>query len=54
MDYKKIVAQVLGLSLLLGLTTSIVGCETAEPELEEEDTTIEEPLEEETEVETEE
>lgn len=32
MQYKKLTAKVLSLALLLGLTTSLVGCETPESE----------------------
>lgn len=44
MQYQKLTAKILSLALLLGLSTSIVGCETAE--VEEGGEEIEEPIEE--------
>lgn len=47
MQYKKFLLSVCGLALLLGLSTSLVGCETGE--VEEGGEEIEEPIEEEAE-----
>lgn len=47
MQYKKFLVSVCGLALLLGLSTSLVGCETGEVEETEEE--IEQPVEEEVE-----